>query len=250
MDNQRITGPGIRTGVFIKTASPPVVEVLGLSGLDFGVIDAEHAPFDRGQMDLMLLAGRAADLPLLVRVADKSAATILQALDLGAHGVLVPHVDSAEQARAVVARARYRGGERGYSGSQRSSGYGTRGMKASLDAGDATVVMCQIESVAGLQACAEIAAVPGVAGLFVGRADLTLAMGLEDSRAPAVLAATYQVLETARAAGRIPGMAVANVAEAREFVGHGATWFVVGSDQGLLREGARAVAAAAIGART
>lgn len=242
MDMQRIGGSRIRIGTFIKTGSPQVVELLGLTKLDFAVIDAEHAPFDRNLMDLMLLAGRAANLPLLVRVADKSATSILQALDLGAQGILVPHVDSADDARAVVARARYRGGERGYSGSQRSSGYGTQGMKASLDAGDRTVVICQIESVAGLNACAEIAAVPGVAGLFVGRADLALAMGLEDSRAPAVLDATRRILQVARAAGRIPGMAAASAAEARGFIADGASWFIVSSDQGLLRDAAQSVA--------
>lgn len=248
MNPDRITGQGIRKGTFIKTSSPQVVELLALAQLDFGVIDAEHAPFDRNLMDLMLLAGRAADFPLLVRVADKSATSILQALDLGAQGILVPHVDSVEDARRVVARARYRGGERGYSGSQRSSGYGTQPMKASLDAGDATVVMCQIESIAGYEACAQIAAVPGVAGLFVGRADLALAMGLEDSRAPQVLEATRRILGITRSAGKIAGMAVGSIAEARQFASDGATWFVVSTDQGLLREAAKAVATAEIGA--
>lgn len=249
MDMTRILGPDVRVGTFIKTSSPQVVELLGLAGLHFAVVDAEHAPFDRNLMDLMMIAGRAANLPLLVRVADKSAATLLQALDLGAHGILVPHVDSAEDARAVVARARYRGGERGYSGSQRGAGYGTLGMKAALDAGDRTVVVCQIESVAAVEASADIAAVPGVAGLFVGRADLALAMGLEDSRAPRVLDATRQVLGIARAAGKLAGMAAGSAAEARPFIADGANWFVVSSDQGLMREGAQAMAKGMAGAQ-
>ena len=249
MNIDRVTGAGIRCGTFIKTGSPQIVEVLGLSGLDFAVVDAEHAPFDRNLMDLMMLAGRAANLPLMVRIPDKSAATILQVLDLGAHGLLVPHVNSAEEARGVVANARYRGGRRGYSGSQRSSGYGTLGMKAALDAGDQSVVMCQIESVAGLAAAADIAAVPGVAALFIGRADLALAMGHEDSRHPAVADATKTIIRAAIAAGKIAALFVTSVAEAKQFAADGARCFVIGSDQALLREGAQAVAKAMSGER-
>ena len=249
MSNERIIGAGVRTGVFIKTASPQIVEVLGTTKLDFAVVDAEHAPFDRNMLDLMMMAGRAANLPLLVRVPDKSAATILQVLDLGAHGILAPHVDCVDEARSIVARARYRGGERGYSGSQRSSGYGSLGMKTALDAGDNTVVMCQIESVAGLAAAAEIAALPGVDALFVGRADLALAMGFEDIRAPAVTEATIRIIRTAVAAGKMAALFIPTVAEAQQFIAEGARSFVIGSDQSMLREGASRVAAVSTGER-
>ena len=97
---------GVTTGTFIKTAHPQVVEVLGTTGLAFGVIDAEHAPFDRNMLDLLMLAGRAASLPLLVRIPDKAGPTILQVLDLGAAGLVVPHVNTADEAASIVARAR------------------------------------------------------------------------------------------------------------------------------------------------
>jgi len=105
-------------GTFVKTTAPQIIEILAGAGLDFAVLDAEHAPWDRGSLDTALLAGRAAGLPLFVRVPDGSAGTVLSALDLGACGLLAPHVDSAEQARDVVANARYVGGRRGYSGSR------------------------------------------------------------------------------------------------------------------------------------
>jgi len=152
MSRERILGPGMRIGTFVKTASPQVVEILGTTTLDYAVVDAEHAPFDRGMLDLMLLAGRAAGIPLLVRIPDTAPASILQVLDLGAAGILVPHVDSAEHAREIVARARYRKGVRGFSSSPRVAGYGTMSMKAALDAGDATCVLAQIESREGLEA--------------------------------------------------------------------------------------------------
>lgn len=106
MDLQTTLRAGVTTGTFIKTAHPQVVEVLGTSGLAFAVIDAGHAPFDRNTLDLLMLTGRAAKLPLLVRIPDKAGPTILQVLDLGAAGLLVPHVNNAEEARSIVARAR------------------------------------------------------------------------------------------------------------------------------------------------
>ena len=78
-----------QVGTFIKTSSPHVVEVLGTTALDFAVLDAEHAPLDRAALDLMMLAGRAAGLPLLVRIPDRQPSTILSVLDIGAAGLLV-----------------------------------------------------------------------------------------------------------------------------------------------------------------
>src|SRR6266567_4212348 len=89
----------VTIGTFIKTDSPHVVEVLGTTALDFGVVDAEHAPFDRAGLDRMMLASRACGLPLLVRVQDYTPTSIQTALDLDAAGILVPHVDSADFAR-------------------------------------------------------------------------------------------------------------------------------------------------------
>jgi len=242
MSIERITGAGMRTGTFIKSSSPHVVEILGLTTLDFAVVDAEHAPLDRQMIDLMMLAGRAAGLPLLVRIPDHEPATILSVLDVGAAGLLVPHVDTAAQAKDVVARARYRGGVRGFSSSPRFAGYGTFGMKAALEAGERTAILCQIESREGLEQCAAIAAVPGVDALFVGRADLALALGFDDIRAPAVTEATLAILRAARAAGKIASMFVPNTTERDQFAAEGATCFVIGSDQSLLRQAAQGIA--------
>lgn len=227
-----------QTGTFVKTGAPQIIEILGGAGLDFAVADAEHAPFDRATLDILVIAARSVGLPLFLRIPDRAPATIQSALDLGVAGLLVPHVDSAEQARAVVARTRFIGGERGFSSSPRFAGYGALGMKKAVEAGNGTVVMCQIESRAGCAAAREIAAVDGVSGLFVGRADLALSMGLTDARAPEVMQATVDILDTARQLGKTPGVALGDPAECAEFERMGATWFVVGSDQSLLRKGA------------
>jgi 2-keto-3-deoxy-L-rhamnonate aldolase RhmA len=225
-------------GTFVKTGAPQIIEILGGAGLHFAVIDAEHAPFDRATLDVMVIAARSVNLPLFVRIPDMNTATIQSALDLGASGLLVPHVDSADEARTLVARTRFIDGERGFSSSPRFAGYGAMGMQKAVAAGNGTVVMCQIESRAGCAAADEIANVDGVSGLFVGRADLALSFGLTSARAPEVMEATVQVLDIARRTGKTPGVAVGEVSECAEFEQMGATWFVIGSDQALLRKGA------------
>jgi 2-keto-3-deoxy-L-rhamnonate aldolase RhmA len=231
-----------KLGTFVKTASPHVVEVLGTTKLDFVCLDAEHAPMDRATLDLMVLASRAANIAAFIRIAEVNPAVVLSALDIGAAGILVPHVDSAEQARAVVAMARYQGGTRGFSSSPRFAGYGSAGMKEALRRGDEAQVICQIESPEAVEAAEAIVATPGVAGIFVGRADLALAMGLDNPRDERVLAATTRVLQAAKAAGKIAGMHVAGNAERDQFAALGADWFIVSSDQTLLRQAAAAIA--------
>ena len=232
----------LHVGTFVKTAVPHVIEILALGGLDFAVLDAEHAPLGRATLDLAVLTGRAVRLPLFVRVLDRSAGTILSALDIGAAGVLVPHVDTAADARAVVAHARYRGGDRGYSGSARFAGYGTFGMREALRVGDQALVVCQIESAQAVQACADIAAVQGVAGVFIGRADLALSMGLDTVQDARVEEAVEHTVRTGLAAGKTVGMAVQNTAERDRYAAMGVTWFVQGSDQSLLRHATQAIA--------
>lgn len=228
-------------GTFIKTDAPTTVELLGAAGLDFAVLDAEHAPFDRSGLDRMLLAGRAAGLPLLVRVADAAAPGIQTALDLGAAGIVVPRVDSAAVARQVVARAKFAGGERGFSISPRFAGYGTLGRADALATGDRAAVVCQIESRQALDEVQLIAAVPGVDALFIGRADLALSLGLDSPRSPALAQAVEHIIDAARDAGRVCGLHVADAAEAAHFVPRGVSWFVIGSDQSLLLQAARAI---------
>jgi len=235
----------IQAGTFVKTAAPQVIEVLGLSGLDFAVVDAEHAPFDRAAIDLMVLAGRAVNLPVFVRTPNDRHSTLLSTLDVGAAGLLVPHVDSAEQAAEIVRNTRFSGGERGYSGSPRYAGYGSLGMAEALRRGDKAVVLCQIESAAAVEACEAIAATPGIDGVFIGRSDLSLSMGEAGPTAPAVVAATRRIIAAGVTAGKLVGMFVGSMAEAASFTSLGANWFIVGSDQTILRQGAKDIAAAA-----
>ena len=108
----RFTAGERLVGSFVKTPSVHATEIFGLLGYDFIVIDEEHAPIDRAMTDIILLAARAYGMAGLVRVSSDDPSKLLSALDCGAAGVLVPHVDSVAKAKAVAASGRYRGGRR------------------------------------------------------------------------------------------------------------------------------------------
>ena len=226
-------------GTFLKTPHPHIVEVLGDCGFDLLCIDAEQAPFDRGDIDACVLAARAAVLPVVVRVPDASPHGILNALDCGADGVVVPHVRSAAEARAVALSARYTTGGRGYAGSSRAAGYGGICM-ADHRAGSAarTVVIAQIEDVDAIDAIDEIAAVDGIDALFIGRIDLTIAFGCDSPDHPLVIAACERVVAAAVAARRPVGMFLSRPGDAAAWAAKGVNLFLLGSDHGFIRSGA------------
>ncbi len=225
------------TGTFIKTPTPHAIEIVGALGFDFVVIDEEHAPFNPEATDIALLAARAAGTAGIVRVASASAADMLRVLDCGATGVLVPHVDSAAKAREVVAACRYRGGKRGYSGSARAGGYGGAKVWDHVTRSDAaTTVIAMIEDPPALAEIDAILAVEGLDGVFIGRGDLTVALGAAANTAPEVMAAVETVLAAAQRAGKPVCVMVGSAGEAKGFRGMGASVFIVSSDQGFLRK--------------
>jgi 2-keto-3-deoxy-L-rhamnonate aldolase RhmA len=230
-------------GTFLKTTSHQVVEVLGRSGLDFMVIDAEHAPFDRSSLDLSILAARSTGLNALVRIPDHSEATILQALDSGAMGVVIPHVKSADDARSMFLKTRYRQGVRGFSNSPRAGEYGGIGLTAHVDRSDKEVVaICQIEDREGIEAIDQIAAVEEIDGLFIGRADLALSYGLSDVNHPQIIEAVRKTCVAGKKAGKSVGIFIGDVSEAQGYMEMGITFFVVASDQSILRAQAADIA--------
>jgi 2-keto-3-deoxy-L-rhamnonate aldolase RhmA len=237
----------MRIGTFIKTPSPHVAELLGLAGFDFGVIDVEHGPFDRGSADLMTMAGRAAGLPLLLRVPAIDASAFLWALDIGSAGLVVPRVETPERALDAVRKARCRGGERGFSNSGRYARYGTTSFAEALDLGEQASIFCQIESGEAVAHADAIAATDGVTGLVIGRADLALSLGETRGDAPAVLEGTRRALGAAADAGKQAVIVTSGAAEAPAFIAMGATMVIVGSDQSFLRTAA-AQAVAQVGA--
>lgn len=236
----RIAARAPLLGTFQKTPSAIVTEVLARTGLDCICLDAEHAPFDRAAIDLCCMAARAAGMPLLVRTATAAPEHILSALDCGATGVLLPHIRSADEARAAATAAQYGAGGRGYAGSSRAAGYTTTSMSDHLARSVAeTVVLAQIEDLEAVDQIEAIAAVDGIDALFVGRIDLTVAMGAASPKDPAVVAMVERIVAAGRIAGRPTGMFVGDLAEVPRWQAEGANLFLLGSDHSFLLSGAQ-----------
>jgi 4-hydroxy-2-oxoheptanedioate aldolase len=161
-------------GVLLRMPAEETVEMLGVVGFDFMIIDCEHGPADlialRQHLALAELHGRA----VLVRVGSSEPALVLRALDAGAQGIIAPHIDTVEQATALVGSAHYPPiGQRGFATYGRAGRFGRVQPSDHLHAGhDNTLVFGMIESPLGVANAAEILAVPGLDGTMVGTADL------------------------------------------------------------------------------
>jgi staphyloferrin B biosynthesis citrate synthase len=238
---ERLVTAKVQFGTFIKTPSPHVVELMAAAGLDFVVIDEEHAPFDRSAIDIGLLAAHAVGIPALVRTADSAPSRLLASLDSGAAGVIVPHVRSATGAAAVVAACRY-GGARGFSASTRAGGYGARAMWDHVQRADAQVTtIAMIEDSQGVADIRQILDVEGLDGVMVGRADLAVAyraLGRDPQQAEE---AARFVIDAAVEAKKPVCLFVSSAEEAFRFRDIGVTTFIVSSDQGLMKQAAAGV---------
>ena len=229
-------------GTFMKTPSPIVAEVLGLSKLDVIAIDAEHAPFGRLDTDGCIAAYRAADMPCLVRVADDSTTQLRNALDSGADGVVVPHVMSSGQAERIVKACHFGDGGRGYAGSPRAAGYGTKAMPDYLaDSAARTSVIVQVEDIPALEQVPQIAAVDGVDAVFIGRIDLAVAMG-KGPMDEAVIDTVANICRACTEAGTTVGMFTPDLAELPRWRELGASLFLLSSDHSMMLAGANQLA--------
>ncbi len=230
-------------GTFLKTPSPIICEVLGLSPLACICIDAEHAPFGRMEIDGCIAALRAADMPSLVRVQTGTAGEILTALDAGATGVVLPHITSGAQAAEAVCHAHYGAGGRGYAGSSRAARYTTKPMAEHLrDSAATTTVIAQIEDADALQHLDEIAAAEGIDCLFVGRIDLTISLGATSPLDAVVIDAVKNICAAGVKHGKTIGMFIPPSEDCAMWQAAGASFFMLASDHGFLLDGARALA--------
>jgi len=230
-------------GCWASLGSPITTEVLGLAGFDWILLDAEHAPNDVLTLVPQLMALKDSVSAPVVRPPWNDTVIIKRLLDAGFHNFLIPFVESADEARRAVAATRYPpAGVRGVSVSQRSNRYGSVADYFKI-VNDNVAVMVQIESRAGVDAAASIAAVDGIDGLFIGPSDLAAAFGhLGNANHPEVQEAMKRVYASAKAAGKAVGTLAPVEADARRYLEMGATYVAVGSDHGVLRMATQSLA--------
>lgn len=169
-------------GALLRMPSEELVEMLAVSGFDFVLIDAEHGPADVIALRQHIAVAGLHGVPVIVRVGEDDPGMVLRVLDQGAQGVLVPHVDDAGAAAAVVAAAHYPPlGTRGFATYSRAGFFGeTPPAQHRNWYLENTLVLAMIESPAGVSAADAIARTPGVDGMMVGPADLAASSGPDD----------------------------------------------------------------------
>jgi 2-dehydro-3-deoxyglucarate aldolase len=229
-------------GCWASLASPITTEILGLAQFDWILLDGEHSPNDLTTFVPQLMALKDSSSAPVVRPPCNEPVIIKRLLDIGFHNLLLPSVDSAEEAQRAVAATRYPPhGIRGVSVGHRSNRYGTvKGYFPEIN--DHITVLVQIESRRALEAVDAIAAVDGVDGLFVGPSDLAAALGrLGDAGAPDVQQAIRHIFARAQAAGKPAGILAGVEADARRYLEWGASFVAVGSDLGVFRAATQAL---------
>ncbi len=227
-------------GAIISRYAPDLVELFGAIGYDFVMIDCEHGPMDLDQVEHMVRAAEVFGITPIPRIPDHAESTILRYLDRGLQGIIVPHVNTREEADAVARAARYYPqGYRGVGGG-RAHDYGVKVSRAESTEwiNSQTLVIPMIEDTVAVENLDEILGVPGVDVLHVASGDLGQSMG--NPGPVEVRRMMSQVIPRIRAGGKMVGVggnSPADAAGIAEFIQLGAN-FVTISALGLLRLGA------------
>ncbi|KRA22135.1 2-dehydro-3-deoxyglucarate aldolase [Microbacterium sp. Root61] len=232
-------------GIWVCSGSALVAEICAGAGMDWLLIDMEHSPNGLESTLAQLQAVGGSPTTPLVRVPIGDVVTLKQVLDLGAQNILVPMISSAEEASAVVEAVRYPPrGRRGVGSALARSARWNRVDGYLADADRHVSLFVQIETIEGVDAAAEIAAVDGVDGVFVGPSDLAASMGVLGQQShPDVVAAVHRAFEAVRAAGKPVGVNAFDPQVAQSYLDAGASFILVGADVALLARGSEALAA-------
>lgn len=227
------------TGTFLNLGSPMTVEIAGLAGFDWLLIDHEHGPGGQDTLLHQLHAAAATPAFTVVRIAQNETPRFKRVLDMGAMGVMVPYVSTAAEAKAAVAAMRYPPhGIRGVAKFNRGAGFGGDFDDYYAHAHERLLTVIQIETPEAIRNIEEIAAVDGADVLFVGPTDLSYNMGIPDQlESPAFTAVLRKVSDAAKQHGKAAGILVHNSALVPKVRDLGYTFTALGSDGGAARAG-------------
>lgn len=248
---QALAARGVQIGLWLGLANPYSAEICAGAGFDWLLIDGEHAP--NSLKELLAQAQAIAAYPgshAIARVPVGDTALIKQYLDIGLQTLLVPMVDTPEQAAQLVRACRYpqdddvmgQGGMRGMAGA-RASRWG-RYPNYAKEANAQVCLLVQAETRAALAQLDAIAATPGVDGVFIGPADLSASLGhVGNPGHPEVQAAIEDAIRRILRAGKAPGILTTDEAQARHYLALGAVFVAVGLDTQILARQTSALAA-------
>jgi 4-hydroxy-2-oxoheptanedioate aldolase len=238
----RLAGGETLVGTFLQTPHPIIAEFLAAnSSLDFLCVEAEHSAMSVGSIQAMVAATQTWDVPALVRIANNDWVPVAQALDAGAAGIIAPRVNSAEEAGALVAAARYPpDGDRGI-GPGRATRYGLdAGPDYRVRANAELVLAAQVETKKAVDDLEAIVAVPGLDLIFVGPADLASSLCLAPGSAELdeVIA---RIVSTSHGAGLATGIFAPGAEQAGHWAREGVQLILLASDLIFMAKGVAAI---------
>ena len=217
-----------------------LVELIGKMGFDCLWICNEHAPIDAALLKDMIRAGRAGGMDCMVRTGASSYDDFIRFLEVGAHGLMIPHLRDAEHAREIVRLAKFPPiGERGIDGVSADADFGLLQTEEYLKQANAeTFIVLQIENIHVLDNIEEIAEVEGIDVLFVGPADLSLSMGIPGQvKHPKILKTIERVVKACEGKSVVCGTPHLDAEYCRQLMNMGVKFFTGTSDSSLIRTG-------------
>lgn len=245
---ERLLAGETQWGLWSSLASPVAAEALSLVGFDWMLFDTEHSPVEVAGLQPILQAAAVGTASAVARPAWNDKVLIKKLLDIGVQTVLVPFIETPEEAEAAVRATRYPPeGIRGVAGSTRASRYGMV-PDYLAKANSEICVLVQIETAQALGRLEEIAAVEGVDGVFIGPSDLSASMGhLGNPGHPDVQDAIRAAAGRIAAAGKVPGILATKADDALRYRDWGYRFVAAAVDVGLMMGAARALHARVTG---
>src|SRR5271166_3487607 len=240
---QALKAGRLQIGLWHSLSSHLAVEILADSGFDWILLDTEHAPNELPMVHTQLQAMGGGTAHAVVRAAWNDSVIIKRLLDIGAQSLLIPYVETEEEAKRAVMSTRYPPqGFRGFASQARASRYGRiKGYHAAANA--EICLLLQVETKRGLDNLEKIASVEGVDGVFVGPGDLSAALGyLGQPNHPEVVKTIEEAIRRIKDAGNVPGILSGDLRLAQHYIELGCLFAAVGSDIGLLANGAEQLA--------
>ncbi len=231
-------------GPSLKFRDPAIIEILGHAGIRSVVIDQEHATLSEEIIEHLIRAALLVNVIPVVRVAENRAPMISKALDMGAMGVVVPHVTTAAEAAAAVQAAKfYPLGNRGLDPTVRAGNYSFQEPGTYYQhSNEQTAIIVQIEGAVGVENAAEIVATPGLDAVFIGPYDLSQSLGIPGQvRDPLLRQAMTDIVALSREAGIVVGTFAANIPDLEFWLDAGIRYFWYSTDNIMLAAQSRTV---------
>ncbi len=224
-------------GTFVKLSDPSTVEIISLIGFDFFIIDNEHTHMSKESMLALLRASDISGIVPIVRIRQNNRSMILQSLDAGGLGVMVPETSTRQDVEELINNSFYYPlGNRGFSPSHRAAGYGfMNGTEYANIANENIMTIAYCETALGLKNLDEMLSVPNLDVMWIGPMDLSQALGvIGNNKHPKVQEAIKMIIEKCKKHHVAVGTIAANAAEAQELIDMGVQFIGLSSDQAMI----------------